>query len=210
MKRYSYRDNSLPDSPVVFRCWAEDILRADQILAAARRMGTVQLDPKYDSVVIDEKGPIMPSGTVLEIIQERAPAWLGDPKRERKALERIGDLAEYNKQQRNANAIAQRWKDFLRSLNGPMRGTVERICFYCGSFMLEPPSNGYHHPRSATRDHIHPRSKGGSLTVKCCAECNNLKRTLLLEQWRIAICGTVNGEFFGEMLMRVHMEGRTS
>ena len=35
-----------------------------------------------------------------------------------------------------------------------------------------------------TRDHDHPRSKGGQKTTVCCWSCNHIKADKTMEQWR--------------------------
>lgn len=34
-----------------------------------------------------------------------------------------------------------------------------------------------------TRDHVMPKSKGGTKTVWCCTKCNNVKGAMLPEEW---------------------------
>ena len=57
-------------------------------------------------------------------------------------------------------------------------------CFYCGQSMI--PYHGQ--PNSQTRDHMTPRSRGGSdddsNIVQCCSGCNTMKGDRTLEEWR--------------------------
>ena len=46
-------------------------------------------------------------------------------------------------------------------------------CCYCGAAV-----------RKLTRDHVHPKSQGGNVTLGCCKLCNQLKRDLTLAQFR--------------------------
>ena len=58
-------------------------------------------------------------------------------------------------------------------------------CAYCGLKMVSSQARG--DIRQATRDHIIPRSQGGSLKrsnrVHCCARCNFHKADMSLEDW---------------------------
>lgn len=51
-------------------------------------------------------------------------------------------------------------------------------CFYCSRPMRPNCPETF-----ATRDHTHPRSKGGRATVWACFTCNNLKGSMTLFQW---------------------------
>lgn len=35
-----------------------------------------------------------------------------------------------------------------------------------------------------SRDHVHPQSRGGELTIWCCWDCNNRKGDMSLAEWR--------------------------
>jgi hypothetical protein len=59
------------------------------------------------------------------------------------------------------------------------RGMGE-VCTWCRR-RLEPV--GSHSRLAATRDHILPRSRGGSRTVWCCRQCNCLKGDMMPEDW---------------------------
>jgi hypothetical protein len=51
-------------------------------------------------------------------------------------------------------------------------------CVYCKREMI-PYSDS--HP---TRDHVHPKSKGGDRTVWACVTCNQLKTDMLPDEWQ--------------------------
>lgn len=57
---------------------------------------------------------------------------------------------------------------------------VGRTCTYCMREMNLGSDSGLH----PTRDHIVPRSMGGTVTVWCCADCNNIKGCMTPEQWK--------------------------
>lgn len=46
-------------------------------------------------------------------------------------------------------------------------------CFYCGV-----------KKKKLTKDHVHPKSKGGKQTVPCCYNCNQRKRNMLFSEWQ--------------------------
>lgn len=60
----------------------------------------------------------------------------------------------------------------------PFRGGA--LCHWCRRTML-----GKDHPSglAATKDHIHPKSRGGAKTVWSCLACNNLKGSMPLADW---------------------------
>ena len=49
--------------------------------------------------------------------------------------------------------------------------------------------------RSKTRDHVVPKSLGGTITVKACQLCNRAKHDLSLDEYRSRVGG---GLFYGE------------
>jgi hypothetical protein len=51
-------------------------------------------------------------------------------------------------------------------------------CYYCGR---DTTKHGY------TRDHIVPKSKGGTETVTACESCNRMKSNLSLEEFRLLL-----------------------
>lgn len=51
-------------------------------------------------------------------------------------------------------------------------------CTYCRREMI-PYSDS--HP---TRDHVYPKSRGGTLTVWACGTCNQMKADMLLAEWK--------------------------
>ncbi len=77
-------------------------------------------------------------------------------------------------------------------------------CWYCGCELTAPVGAGTM-PTTATRDHIVPRSKGGSNRaeniVAACRGCNNAKRTMSVEQYRTKLQTAAGGApvaFYGE------------
>lgn len=72
-------------------------------------------------------------------------------------------------------------KDLARSMENSIptiSDNGERKCHYCGRWLYKgrrvPP--GMERGQRYTRDHIIPRSRGGSgLTVSCCRDCNLAK-----------------------------------
>ncbi len=58
--------------------------------------------------------------------------------------------------------------------------------------------------RSKTKDHVYPKSRGGTVTVKACQLCNRAKRDMSLEEFRAKTFatsseGVVKGAlFYGE------------
>lgn len=58
-------------------------------------------------------------------------------------------------------------------------------CVYCGVVLTYPYNAETADPTAATKDHIHPRSKGGTTTVWACFGCNCEKQALTLQEWRV-------------------------
>jgi len=54
-------------------------------------------------------------------------------------------------------------------------------CIYCERVLEATTSLS---STAATRDHLHPRSRGGTLKDWCCKACNGIKGDMLLEDWR--------------------------
>lgn len=52
-------------------------------------------------------------------------------------------------------------------------------CPYCG----EPMNGSRYSKKDPTKDHVNPKSLGGGPTIMVCSECNNLKRSMPLEDW---------------------------
>jgi len=87
-------------------------------------------------------------------------------------------------------------------------------CFYCGKNMEGV--NRKRNPKDArTKDHVTPLSRGGKLKVPACYECNQLKRNLKLEEYRVMVAyrnGLIPIEilqpvkFAGEMLAKFEPE----
>lgn len=80
--------------------------------------------------------------------------------------------------------------DELEACDGSeLRALVERFdgrCWYCGC-EVEPSYAGAANPRSPTRDHVVPRSKGGrdrDNIVLACRACNNRKRSRDIGEYR--------------------------
>lgn len=71
--------------------------------------------------------------------------------------------------------------------NGSRLGSPESFCFYCGRSVcawkqklgMPPP------PDMRTADHLHPKSKGGTKIVTACHKCNDEKRDLTLDEYRL-------------------------
>lgn len=63
-----------------------------------------------------------------------------------------------------------------------MRWWQARRCNYCRR-PLEPPTS--HGRCAATRDHVHPKSRGGTTKVPCCRQCNGLKADFTQTEWEL-------------------------
>lgn len=61
-----------------------------------------------------------------------------------------------------------------------------------------------HHPRRRTLDHVIPKSVGGHHKgrniVPACYACNQLKHSMLLDEFRVLVGGSVDHQFWGEQL----------
>ena len=66
-------------------------------------------------------------------------------------------------------------------------------CWYCGHRLLNTMPL---RDRSKTRDHVYPRSRGGTVTVKACQLCNRVKGDRTLEEFRAQ--ATEGALFYGE------------
>lgn len=59
-------------------------------------------------------------------------------------------------------------------------------CPYCGeqlkAFKTRAGRLGRRHP---TADHVFPKSKGGTVKIIVCRECNELKRNMTPDQWLV-------------------------
>lgn len=73
-------------------------------------------------------------------------------------------------------------------------------CFYCGIRLRK---SGL---AMRTRDHIVPKSQGGTKTVEACLRCNGLKAALSLEEFRV-LCGGI--EFWAERTARIERDKTT-
>ena len=60
-------------------------------------------------------------------------------------------------------------------------------CSYCGNFFIH---------EEITRDHVVPKSVGGTYTTPSCGSCNILKQDMMPIQW--AIESSLSGLAFGE------------
>ena len=64
-------------------------------------------------------------------------------------------------------------------------------CHYCDRKLAKP-----REPRQkirsdhATRDHVQPKSRGGTLVVPCCQACNDLKADMTSSEWYAFIAAT--------------------
>jgi hypothetical protein len=56
-----------------------------------------------------------------------------------------------------------------------------RACPYCGKAM--DPSLPGNHPKAPTKDHVHPKSRGGRWHVMVCSRCNNHKSDHTIREW---------------------------
>ena len=62
-------------------------------------------------------------------------------------------------------------------------------CFYCGQGLVQgadQPKSPVH-PRTRTRDHVVPKSKGGDKKVWACWACNSDKTNLTLDEYRLLL-----------------------
>ena len=71
--------------------------------------------------------------------------------------------------------------------SGGRLGSPESFCFYCGRSVWEWKYRMYAAtpPGARTKDHLHPRSKGGTQLVTACHECNDEKRDMTLNEYRL-------------------------
>ena len=54
-------------------------------------------------------------------------------------------------------------------------------CDYCMRRLESSKSKG---KLAATRDHVHPKSLGGTYRVWCCRQCNQIKGDMTITEWR--------------------------
>lgn len=54
-------------------------------------------------------------------------------------------------------------------------------CTYCHRVLEHPSSRSR---VAATRDHVVPKHRGGTRTVPCCRQCNQLKRNMMPGEWK--------------------------
>lgn len=59
---------------------------------------------------------------------------------------------------------------------------MSKRCSYCNR-VLEP--RGSSSRVAETRDHVHPLSKGGKVTVPSCRQCNTIKGDMLFPDWQL-------------------------
>lgn len=90
------------------------------------------------------------------------------------------------------------WNELETSQDDDMAKRERRSCHYCGVGMTK---RGTKEPRSATVDHIIPKSRGGNSspinTVMCCRRCNGEKGNLTGVEYRAWIkAGRPNKEVF--------------
>ena len=62
-------------------------------------------------------------------------------------------------------------------------------CHYCRRKLSSPKDKG---PLGETRDHLHPKSRGGTDTVPCCRQCNRMKADMSLAAWKIFMTNNPN------------------
>lgn len=75
------------------------------------------------------------------------------------------------------------------------------VCYYCGrTTYISLQTNGLKAPKrifcqnydESSRDHVHPRSKGGTKTVNSCLQCNKTKADLSESLFRRILKGEIN------------------
>lgn len=87
-------------------------------------------------------------------------------------------------------------------------------CFYCGLKLCDNPKHNRGikmKPKYRTMDHVDPKSDGNQRkgnTVPACGNCNRRKSSLTLEEWRIVHFGGHGGEFYGERISRLLLQGQ--
>jgi 5-methylcytosine-specific restriction endonuclease McrA len=71
--------------------------------------------------------------------------------------------------------------------NGGQLGSPESFCFYCGRSVREVKYQIYQTPPpdQRTRDHVIPACKGGAKLVIACLGCNQDKKDLSLDEYRL-------------------------
>ena len=71
--------------------------------------------------------------------------------------------------------------------SGGRLGSEESYCFYCGRAVRIWKQVMYQRtpPDAATKDHVTPQSKGGTRTVTACSVCNDEKRDMTLDEFRL-------------------------
>jgi len=55
------------------------------------------------------------------------------------------------------------------------------VCYYCQRTLVASTKDSN---LSATKDHLHPKSMGGTLRVWSCRKCNSLKGNMTFSEWR--------------------------
>jgi 5-methylcytosine-specific restriction endonuclease McrA len=71
--------------------------------------------------------------------------------------------------------------------NGSPLGQESSFCFYCGRPIRRVPGKSHVCPPedSLTRDHVLPKSHGGDSVVFACWGCNQAKRDMTLDEFRV-------------------------
>ena len=71
--------------------------------------------------------------------------------------------------------------------NNGILGCSESFCFYCGCPVREVKLKMYQSspPEQKTADHVIPKSKGGTKIVIACYGCNDEKRDMTLDEYRL-------------------------
>lgn len=75
-------------------------------------------------------------------------------------------------------------------------------CWYCGIALVRDKAAKKQKHNHFTRDHVHPESHGGGKgvnTVPACYKCNQMKKALNLDEFRIIYFGGHGGLFYAEM-----------
>lgn len=94
----------------------------------------------------------------------------------------------------------------------------QRVCFYCGVRVRKAKPQGaqaknYRPERDIrTLEHVIPKSQGGddhNNIVYCCFGCNQAKRDMPLEEFRLLRYNNETTEFFFETMIRRMLENGT-
>lgn len=130
-----------------------------------------------------------------EQIQKRIDDWNGRPKTIVKVVADnplIPDnfkLVGYSADDDNHNNWTVERKKSTKQIDLKSKST----CCYCEDLLTR---------HTYTRDHIVPKSKGGSFTMACCVGCNSEKGSMRLKEYIICLNQSLS-HFKGEQLIRL-------